>query len=142
MLSIAASAANTDDGLHYKMRRIAIILLTALAGCATFQDAERGKVHHVVLCWLKDSGNPVRRHRIAEVSRSFSNIPGVLDVRVGEVLESDRDIVDDSFDMAIILSFADTRHLADYLAHPIHQKAQREILLPIVDKIVVYDFTE
>ena len=77
-----------------------------------------------------------------EASRSFGKIPGVLDVRVGEVLESNRKIVDDSFDVAITLSFADTRSLTEYLAHPVHQKARDEILLPIIKKIVVYDFKE
>ena len=124
------------------MRKIVLITLIALMGCSTFREVHRDKVHHVVLCWLKDSGNASQRRRIMEASRSFGKIPGVLDVRVGEVLESNRKIVDDSFDVAITLSFADTRSLTEYLAHPVHQKARDEILLPIIKKIVVYDFKE
>jgi len=124
------------------MKKIVLIALIALAGCSTFLEVHGGRVHHVVLCWLKDSGNTAHRRRIIEASRSFKKIPGVLDVRVGEVLESDRKIVDDSFDVAITVSFDDTQSLAEYLAHPIHQKAKDEILLPIIKKIVVYDFRE
>ena len=122
------------------MKKIALITLVALAGCAIVREAHQPKVHHVVLCWLKDSGNATQRRQIMEVSQSFSRIPGVLDVRVGEVIESDRKIVDDSFDVAIILSFANAEKLKAYLAHPIHQKAKNEVLLPIIKKIVVYDF--
>ena len=39
------------------MRTIAVIALVVLAGCATFRETRQAKVHHVVLCWLKDSGN-------------------------------------------------------------------------------------
>jgi hypothetical protein len=103
---------------------------------------DSGAVHHIVLCWLKDAGNADHRARIMEVSRSFRRIPGVRDVRVGQALESDRPIVDDSFDVAISFVFSDSRHLAEYLAHPAHRKATEEVLLPLVQRTVVYDFTE
>lgn len=123
-------------------RTAAIACLLGLAGCATVREAAPPAIHHIVLCWLKEPGNPAHRRQIVEASRSFREIPGVLDVHVGEVVESDRAIVDDSFDVAIVLSFADTEKLAAYLVHPIHEKAKHDVLLPIVEKIVVYDFRE
>ena len=80
--------------------------------------------------------------QIVEVSKSFRDIPGVLDVRAGQAVLSDRKIVDDSFDVAILVIVPDQKRLAEYLAHPVHQKAKSEILLPLVDRIVVYDFKE
>lgn len=77
-----------------------------------------------------------------DVSRSFRKIPGVLDVSAGEVMESERDIVDDSFDVAITFSFADEARMKAYLADPEHQRATREVLAPLVSRIVVYDFAE
>jgi hypothetical protein len=50
--------------------------------------------------------------------------------------------VDDSFDVAISVTFADQEAMRAYLAHPLHQRARDEILLPMVEKIVVYDFQE
>ena len=76
------------------------------------------------------------------VSKTFRKIPGVLDVRAGQVVPSDREIVDDSFDVGIIVTVPDRRRLAEYLTHPVHQKARDDILLPLVGKIVVYDFIE
>ncbi|NOR65319.1 MAG: hypothetical protein GQ468_04815, partial [Candidatus Scalindua sp.] len=36
------------------------------------------KVHHVVVCWLNESGNEEARQKIIEASRGFSSIPGVI----------------------------------------------------------------
>ena len=124
------------------MKRIAILALVVLTSCSTVQQVDQAKVHHVVLCWLKDFGNKAQRVQIIEASKSFRAIPGVIDVRVGEVIESDRKIVDDSFDVAVTLSFADVDTMNAYLEHPLHGKTKKEVLLPLVKKIVVYDFGE
>lgn len=110
------------------------------AGCGPAETPRA--VTHVVVCWLKDPGNAVARDRIIEASRSFSAIPGVRSVRAGPVLPSERTIVDDSFDVAIVLSFEDGQALARYLEHPRHAKALREVLQPLVRKVIVYDFLE
>lgn len=121
---------------------IAIVLLLPL-GCASLQQVEREQaIQHVVLCWLKEPGNAAHRAQILEVSKSFRSIPGVLEVRVGEVIASDRAIVDDSFDVAILVVVPDGRRLQAYLDHPTHQQAKQDVLLPLVDKVVVYDFQE
>ena len=95
-----------------------------------------------MLCWLKEPGNQLHRNQIIEVSKTFRNIPGVLEVRAGEVIESDRAIVDDSFDVAILVVVPDGKCLQDYLDHPLHQTAKKKVLLPLVEKVVVYDFQE
>ena len=124
------------------MKTLAIITLLALVGCSSIEPAHDHALHHVVLCWLKEPGNARPRHQIIEVSKSFRKIPGVLEVRVGQVVPSDREIVDDSFDVAILVIVPDRKRLAEDLDHPVHQKAKSEILLPLVDRIVVYDFKE
>jgi len=124
------------------MRHLAIVLLVALAGCSTVPRPPSGTVHHVVLCWLKQPGNAADRDRIIDASRTFADIPGVLSVSAGEAIPSERPIVDDSFDVAILLTFANAADLAAYLAHPEHIRARDEILVPRVAKILVYDFTD
>lgn len=104
--------------------------------------AESGRIQHVVLFWLKEPGNPQAREKIVRASREFASIPGVLDVRVGTVLSSDRPIVDDSFDVALVVSCKTEQALADYLAHPKHTQAVEQIVKPLVGKILVYDFVE
>jgi hypothetical protein len=53
---------------------------------------------------------------------------------------SDRDIVDDSYDVGILIVTKNENELQKYLDHPIHQKAKKDVLVPLVDKILVYDF--
>jgi len=119
---------------------IGLILLCSF-GCITVQQVENERaIQHVVLCWLKESGNAEHRNRIIEVSKTFRKIPGVLEVRVGRVIKSDRAIVDDSFDVGILVTVSDVERLQEYLDHPIHQKAKQDVLLPLVEKVVVYDF--
>jgi hypothetical protein len=126
------------------MRFGLIILLFGMQGCVSIESGSSHEqaLHHVVLCWLKEPGNVEQRKQIVEVSKSFREIPGVLDVRVGQVVASDRGIVDDSYDVAILVVVPDRKRLDEYLAHPVHQKAKNDILVPLVDKILVYDFKE
>ena len=120
---------------------IFIILLLAMMA-STSNAVESQRVNHVVLCWLKDSGNTEQRQKIIELSKQFRSIPGVLEVRAGEVMASDRIIVDDSFDVGIYMTFADREQMNIYLKHPDHVKAVKDVLKPLVKKVLVYDFLE
>ena len=124
------------------MKTLCIVTLLALVGCSSIKSAHGHALHHVVLCWLKEPGNAKHRNQIIEVSKSFHKISGVLKVRAGQVVSSEREIVDDSFDVAILIIVSDQKRLTEYLDHPIHQKAKKDVLLALVDKIVIYDFKE
>ena len=76
------------------------------------------------------------------MTQSFQSIPGVLDAQAGRVVLSDRKIVDDSFDVGILIQVQDEAALQQYLDHPRHQKAKEEIFLPLIEKVLVYDFME
>lgn len=131
--------------MNSRFLHIAIIfVLFLLPACQQGKDRldSTSKVHHVVICWLKDSGNKEARQKIIGASRGFSSILGVVDVRAGSMIHSEREIVDNSFDVAIYLSFENEQKLQDYLVHPIHKNAVKEILKPLVSKVVVYDFIE
>ena len=124
------------------MKGLLLLTLLVTSGCAGLGTRHDGALQHVVLIWLKDAGNAEQRARIIEVSKSFRNIPGVLDVQAGKAVASERDIVDDSFDVGILVVVPDERRLREYLDHPIHQKAKNDVLVPLVEKILVYDFQE
>ena len=127
------------------MRFVALLPLLVLSGCISIEigtPSEQKVIHHVVLCWLKEPGNEEHRQQIVEATESFREIPGVLAARAGQVIPSDRTIVDDSFDVGILILVPDDKSLTKYLEHPIHQKAKQEILLTLVEKMVVYDFLE
>ena len=131
------------------MRRIllkhSVIFILLFGGCfySNTEPVSGGSVlTHVVLCWLKDSGNQDHRNQIIEITESFKKIPGVLDAGAGNPIMSDRDIVDDSFDVGIIIEVRNVDELKNYLDHPIHQKAKKDVLLPLVDRVLVYDFAK
>ena len=127
------------------MRFVSLLSLLVLPGCISIEigtPSEQKVIHHVVLCWLKEPGNEEHRQRIVEATESFREIPGVMAARAGQVIPSDRSIVDDSFDVGILVLVPDGKSLTEYLEHPIHQKAKKDVLLPLVEKIVVYDFRE
>ena len=124
------------------MNKVLLVALLAFTGCASLGSRHDGALQHVVLIWLKDAGNAQQQAKIIEVSKSFRDIPGVLDVQAGKAVASDRDIVDDSFDVGILVVVPDERRLAEYLAHPIHQRAKNDVLMPLVEKVLVYDFQE
>ncbi|MBT7543560.1 MAG: Dabb family protein [Gammaproteobacteria bacterium] len=96
-------------------------------------------VYHVVLIWLKTYRNEMRINKIINASKKLKEIPGVLEVSAGKVLRSSRIIVDDTFDVSIIIKFASKEHLRDYLVHPIHIKVANDVLKPLANKIIVYD---
>lgn len=111
-------------------------------GCRVPPPAPRGSVQHVVVLWLKHPGDEADRAALVAASKRFRSIEGVLDVRVGPPLPSERPIVDDSFDVALVMSFADEAALAGYLADPAHLAATHDVLQPLVERLVVYDLVE
>ena len=128
---------------------VTFLLLILLSGCfsASVQVGEvekkaenESRLNHIVLCWLKEPGNPQNISKIIRMTQSFEKIPGVLEARAGVVVPSDRKVVDDSFDIGILIVVRDQDALQEYLDHPIHQKAKEETLLPLVERVLVYDF--
>ena len=128
-----------------------LILLLAFSGCSAVslglndqsklkQGVPKERLYHVVLCWLKEPGNEMHRKQIIEITKTLQKIPGVIEAQAGEVVMSDRDIVEDSYDVGILIVTKNENELQKYLDHPIHQKAKKDVLVPMVDKILVYDF--
>jgi hypothetical protein len=121
---------------------LAVIFLAP--GCLTTgQVSCFGKqeiIQHVVVFWLKDHGNVNDREHLIQTAKELAKLPGVLGVKAGMVLPSERSTVDSSYDVAMVFSFESKQALADYLVHPRHRKAVDEIIKPLVSRILVYDF--
>lgn len=117
-----------------------LLLLAAALALTACQTAPQPGLTHVVVFWLKDSGNAAHRAKLIEVSESFRMIPGVRSLHAGPCIPSARPIVDSSFDVAVTLTFDSQADLQRYLDHPLHKEATVATLKPIVKKITVYDF--
>ncbi len=120
---------------------ISVLLIMGFMNTPNFAEEynTEEQVYHVVLVWLKTYRNEMRINKIIEASKELKNIPGVLEVSTGKVLRSARVIVDDTFDVSIIIKFASKEYLQDYLVHPIHVKIANEVIKPLANKITIYD---
>ena len=116
---------------------ITLILISLPLKAEEFKNDE--PVYHIVLIWLKTYRNEMRINKIINARKELKNIPGVLEVTTGKVLRSSRVIVDDTFDVSVIIKFASKDYLNDYLVHPIHVKIANEVIKPLANKITVYD---
>ncbi len=125
----------------FKILALTIVTITTLS-CQVLFEPPTQRINHVVFCWLKEPGNKVQKAQLIQVSKSFKKIPGVLEVRAGEMVPSERKVVDSSYDVAIFLSFETEKDLQTYLDHPDHVAAVNQILKPLTSKILVYDFLE
>lgn len=133
-------------GVRVLTASAALLLLVFAGGCVSididYSTDRHARVNHVVLCWLKDPDDKAVRQQIVEASEGFRSIPGVLDVRIGKALPSARTIVDDSFDIGIVVVCRDAEALQEYLDHPQHAAAARTLIRPAARKILVYDIVE
>lgn len=127
-----------------KTSRPALAGLLCLLLCLSLPAGAGGDasqpLEHVVIVWLKESGNRTAQNRIIAESQVLKEIPGVLSLRAGTVIASERPIVDSSFDVALVISLTDRAALDGYLSHPLHVRLVEETLKPLVDRIRVYDF--
>ncbi|MDB5292546.1 MAG: hypothetical protein JWL69_3787 [Phycisphaerales bacterium] len=125
------------------LRLLPAMLLSILAAsCASpLQQASRQKgiVTHVVICWLYDRSDETALKEVTEASGKLRDIPGVLNVSVGRMLPSDRAGVDNSFDLAIVVTLADEAALQRYLKDPKHLALRKAVLERYVPTVRIYD---
>jgi hypothetical protein len=115
-------------------------MLTSCAQLGCQAPPKTGNVEHVVLVWLNEHGNAAVKQKMIDAARTFpKEIPGILSMSIGDAVPSDRDIVDDSFDLALVVRFKDKAALDAYEKHPVHVKAVKEVLAPNASKLKVYD---
>ena len=123
----------------------ALLLATGCASekCKSCIAPGSSRMVHVVVCWLKTPGDENARQKLIDASHDFvGRIPGLIRVDAGRVLASTRPSVDSSYDVAIVMTFVDEAALISYGKSPEHQQAVRDVLRPLVDHYVVYDFTD
>jgi hypothetical protein len=101
--------------------------------------SETGGIKHIVLCWLKEPANQTNVDAITKASMELKVISEVESIIVGRPVSSDRKIVDDSFDVGLVLNFKNQNDLDNYLAHPEHVSRVKKVLAPKCQRILVYD---
>ncbi len=119
---------------------LALGFAAILSSCATLAPpAPKGSVDHVVLFWQKNSGDIKDRKQITDSIERLRVIEGITILDHGTALASERPVVDDSFDIGIVIRFKDVDALHAYESDPRHVKEVKGVLLPLTKKIQVYD---
>lgn len=120
-------------------------LLVSSTARAETDPAER-KVHHVAIVWLKQHGDPQIRQQYIEASKPLAELQGVLSYDIGVPAEVKRQrpnsAVDESYDLAVSGSFQNQQAMEDFLKSAEYLRVAQQVLRPMVEKYIVYDFIE
>ena len=98
------------------------------------------EINHVVICWYEESVDSQTVENAMQAIADFKQIPGILSVKVGRPVPSDRDIVDDTFSLGVYILAKDQASLDAYLIHPIHKAFVENFVKGKAQRVTVYDF--
>ncbi len=137
------------------MKGVKSLLLTGLlaAKLMTFSAYVRAestvdspKIHHLVVVWLKQTGDVALRQQYIEASKSLAALPGVLAYDVGTPALINRGhanpALDESYDVAVSAVYESQQAYEAFLKDPEYIRVAQQVLRPLVDKYKVYDFSE
>ena len=130
---------------HFRSIVLSGLVLLTSTSCSTLQfganasQAPKGSVSHAVFFWLKRPQDASQRQQVENALLRLRALPQVRSLSIGSALPSDRPVVDDSFDVGMIVDFASASDLHAYEAHPDHLKEVHGVLLPLTKKVQVYD---
>jgi len=95
---------------------------------------------HVVIFWTDPENPNAADELLAGANKFLKNIPGVLAFHVGKMVPSHRPVVEQSYQVALNISFANKNAEHEYQNHPQHLEFVEHCVKPFVKKVVVYDF--
>lgn len=95
---------------------------------------------HVVIFWTKPENPKSADELLAGMQRYLKPIPGALHFHVGKMVPSHRPVVDQTYQVALNLSFPDKQTQDAYQVHPLHLEFVEKIFKPNCSRVVVYDF--
>ena len=95
---------------------------------------------HVVIFWTKPDKATAADELLAGADKYLKPIPGVLSFHIGRMAPSHRPVVEQSYQVALNLVFADKKAQDDYQVHPLHVEFVEKAFKPNCARCVVYDF--
>ena len=93
---------------------------------------------HTVFFWFADGVTEEDKATFMEGLKSLANVPTVRNFYIGPPAGTPRDVVDNSYDMALIIHFDDKEAQDTYQNHPIHL-AFVETCSKVWTRVQVYD---
>lgn len=92
-------------------------------------------VHHVHF-WLKDKA---AKHQLIEGLYTLAPIQHIRHIHIGVPAGTDRDVVDNSYDVSLLLLFDDRAAQDAYQVDPVHQLFVDNYAKPLCARVVVQD---
>ncbi len=125
------------------MRQLKSVLLTLVLSLSSpFALASSGTIQHVVLCWLAEDHSAADVEAVKAGFADFSAIPQIASMVIGDPLMSEREIVDDSFQVGVVMEFNNADDLEGFMVDETHKKITKDVLAPLCPRAVVYDIIE
>ena len=95
---------------------------------------------HVVIFWTNPEIPTAADDLIEGMERYLRPISGVLHFHCGKMVPSHRDVVDQSYQVALNLIFPDKATEAAYQIDPLHVEFVEKVFKKVCVKAVIYDF--
>ena len=94
---------------------------------------------HVVIFWTDPRRPDAPDEVIAAAKKYLESIPGIVHFHVGKMASSHRNVVDQTYQVALNIQFHSKRAQDEYQEHPQHLEFVKQCK-PLCAKLVVYDF--
>ena len=95
---------------------------------------------HIVIFWTKPEVENSEQLLIDGLNHYLPDIPGVVSMHVGKCAPSDRPVVDQSYQIALNITFKNKIVQDEYQVHPQHVEFVEKVFKEVCDKVVIYDF--
>lgn len=94
---------------------------------------------HVVIFWTDPANPKATEELLAGADKYLKPIPGALHFHIGRMAPSHRPVVDQTYQVALNITFSDKKAQDDYQVHPEHLKFV-DLCKHLWKKVTVYDF--
>lgn len=95
---------------------------------------------HVVIFWAKPDVEGAAEALLAGAEQYLKPIPGSSHFHVGRMAPSHREVVDQTYQVALNVGFPDKATQDAYQVHPLHLEFIEKVFKPNCERVVVYDF--
>jgi len=95
---------------------------------------------HIVIFWTRPEQTNAADELIAGANEYLRPIPGVLHFHVGKMVPSHREVVNQTYQVALNIIFPDKQAQDDYQAHPRHVEFVEKVFKRVCERVAVFDF--
>jgi hypothetical protein len=95
---------------------------------------------HIVIFWTKPEVPNAADELLAAAKKYLQGLPGILQFHAGRMVPSERPVVDQSYQVALNMTFATKQAQDDYQMHPQHVEFVERFFKPLCSRALIYDF--